>query len=521
MPPAADHEHRPARNITGLLLGGVLAACAGVVISLGIIPHRVAYDQKLYHEEAIRRFALQWPAVDLADYLSATTPGYHLLMAGVWKFLSPSTAALQIASALISCVLAWLLGRTAGTLAPGRLAFSLALPFVASMYVFASAAYVLPDNAGWLGVLAMLLIALSPVQTLRTLALGGMVLTLLVFTRQIHCWTAGLLWGAAWLNGAPMRGSRGDGGDGDVAGGGVCAHLFARPLHRLVPLSLSLLATLPAALVLVTFYGAWGGLVPPTFQMQYKSPNAAGLAFLLAVIGVVSCFYGVSLAPVLLRLVREKPVWAALGAAGALLAAVLPRTTAGSAEDYIAGRRSGLWEVAAKLPMIGGHSSLLIVLCALAGGLALAGWLWVWPMRQRLIMLAAVVGYGAALGASTELWQRYAEPFALMIVLLSACRAHGAPGDAPGLKSALAGVPARLASAVGRFAVAGPLLLALAFGGLTARELRKADTARLSDPPPPAETSAPGQPPPRPDSPWSRYMMSRQELDAVRPRPRP
>jgi hypothetical protein len=502
--------------ITGALLAGALALGTGLVIASGVIPHRVAYDQTLYHEEAIRRFAQQWPAVDLSDYLSATTPGYHLLMAGVWEYIFPGTRSLQVASAVIGCVLVLLLGLAAGSLARARTAFVFSLPFIASMYIFASAAYVLPDNAGWLGVLAMLLLALSPAQTLRTLALGGIVLTLLVLTRQVHFWTAGLLWGAAWLSGTP-RAPQGETGGTGGGGEGVCANLFARPLDRLLPVALALLATLPAALILVTFYGAWGGLVPPTFQLQYKAPNAAGFAFLLAVIGVISCFYGLTLAPILWRLVREKPVWVVLAAAGALLAALLPRTTAGTPEDYFSGRRTGLWEIAAKLPMIGGHSSLLIVLCAVAGGVALAGWLWVWPMRQRLVLLAAVVGYGAALGASTELWQRYAEPFALMIVLLCACRAHGAPVGVPGFASATAGLRPGLALLLSRGVWLGPLALALAFALLTARDLHKPDTRRIGDAPPPAETSGPGEPPPRADSPWSRYMMSRQELDSVRP----
>src|SRR5205807_925172 len=73
------------------------------------------------------------------------------------------------------------------------------LPFAASVYVVSSAVWLLPDNAGWWGVLALMLISWRPRVDWRTWLLGGLVLLALVFVRQVHAWAAGLLIITAWL----------------------------------------------------------------------------------------------------------------------------------------------------------------------------------------------------------------------------------------------------------------------------------------------------------------------------------
>src|SRR5205085_160310 len=58
---------------------------------------RAWYDQRYYHEATIRAFARQWPYFDFRDYWSATTPGYHLAMAAVARFITESRTGLQLA----------------------------------------------------------------------------------------------------------------------------------------------------------------------------------------------------------------------------------------------------------------------------------------------------------------------------------------------------------------------------------------------------------------------------------------
>ena len=57
-------------------------------------------DQRKYHEPTILVFAEQWPRVDLVNYPSATSPGYHLVLAVVARYISHDLVVLQFAGSL-------------------------------------------------------------------------------------------------------------------------------------------------------------------------------------------------------------------------------------------------------------------------------------------------------------------------------------------------------------------------------------------------------------------------------------
>ena len=69
--------------------GWIAAGCAAgihlglalVAILAGITGASEWFDQRDYHLPVILEFARTLPTPDLSDYNSATTPGYHLLMA--------------------------------------------------------------------------------------------------------------------------------------------------------------------------------------------------------------------------------------------------------------------------------------------------------------------------------------------------------------------------------------------------------------------------------------------------------
>src|SRR5215204_5263041 len=87
--------------------GAAAAACAAglfviaftVVLVTGLTNQRALFDQDVYHLRAIRTFAQQWPHPDFHDYASATTPGYHLLLALIDRYVSDSVVALRVAGA--------------------------------------------------------------------------------------------------------------------------------------------------------------------------------------------------------------------------------------------------------------------------------------------------------------------------------------------------------------------------------------------------------------------------------------
>ncbi|MEL7472570.1 MAG: hypothetical protein AAGK04_04570 [Planctomycetota bacterium] len=381
------------------------------LIGLAPIRGRGAYDMLRFHVPAIERFAGQLPSPDLTDYLSATTPGYHLALALVAS-VTGGLAPLRLAGAACTLLFAILLGWALGRRAEAWKAVTLGAPAVASSYVVLSGAFVLPDVAGWLGVLAVLVIALRAAEGRATcgrwLAMGGMALLGLAFVRQIHLWAAAALWTGAWWS---------------LGGGrlldGLTTDLGAR-VRRAVTM---LVATLPAFAMVGAFVALWGGLTPPMFQGQYPpGVSLAGPAFVLALVGAIGLFFLGWWWPMLTSSLAASPganrgpAW--LGAAGAVLGAGVVAIAVATDYDKDAGRWTGLWNVAQRLPAPGGRSVVIVGL-AMLGGLTI--WSVVRPLSApiRWTLLAAGLAFVVAFSAGHELWQRYAEPFVLLWLALA------------------------------------------------------------------------------------------------------
>lgn len=336
-----------------LVPAGVFALAAWGVILSGNLRGRGAHDQVNYHLPAILRFAEQWPRLDYSDYLSATTPGYHTLLAAVARFASDSPRALQFVGSLFTVALLVVLGLACRS--AGRAALLLVLPAAASMYVFYSGVWLLPDNAGWLGVLGVLLLALRGRFDALTVIGGAALLAALVFVRQSHLWAAAALWAGAWLGARDADDAGPFGATRDVRA------LLRDPARRAARTAVAIVATVPAALIVLQFHRLWGGLTPPTFQERHTGGNPAAPAFILSLFGAFSLFYAGFLAPAVGEVLRRHRTLLALAGVAGLAAALLPETTYSTE----AGRYSGLWNLVQKAPVVmGGRTSTLIVVLA-------------------------------------------------------------------------------------------------------------------------------------------------------------
>lgn len=433
------------------------AACAALALLLvpswaligaGFVKGRGAFDQLNYHEQVVRTFAEQLPTPDFHDYLSATTPGYHTVLAVVARVISDERQVLQWFGSLFTVALVVLLawGVRGPPNAASRRAshpLVLVLPLAVSMAVFYSATWLLPDNAGWLGVLAVWLLALRPRFDAVTVVGGGLALGALILVRQIHLWPLAMLLTAAWIGSA-----RDDEGPFDFAAD-------ARALLANIPASLGrvlliAVAAVPAVAALLYFWLLWDRtLTPPVFDDRHVGGNLAAPAFVLAVFGPFSlCFLPFVLDG--LRLLWVRHTWLLIIAiAAGLLIALTPETT----RSYFEGRYSGLWEIVRHLPAPLGRSVLIVPL-ALLGSVMLAAWFVVLGRRDRWIMLAAMVAFTAAQCASFKLWQRYTEPMVLLWLALAAARV----------------APARSGAGEG-WRIVGPVALALAMAAITAASL--------------------------------------------------
>jgi hypothetical protein len=431
---------------------------AGVLWGLGWMRGRAACDQFDYHIKAILEFASDLPRPDLRNYASATTPGYHLLMAAVERATGAGALGLQISASVFTLGLlglcGWLIGR-AGALRGWRwreLA-ALGLPIVASPYVFTSGVWLLPDNAGWLVVVAVLAVSGAFVGThwrgAWSVGIGCVLLVLTVLVRQSHLWVAAPFVTAAWLS--PT-------GEDE----GCLASALRAPGGRIGMTSAAGFACVPAVAVLGWFAALWHGLTPPSFQGQHEhGVNATTPAFFLALVGVFSPFFAAWWWPGMVRLWRGAR-WATFGAAAfGLAAAALPATT------YLyEPRASGLWQVVRAMESrgiayIGGRTSILILVLATIGAPMLAAWLAIVEGKRRWIIGCAIAAFVASQCANANCWQRYHEPLILILFALMAA-GSARPEREPGT--------VRFVRWAGPVALGALLAAVLVYGLLTGRD---------------------------------------------------
>lgn len=369
------------------------------------------------------------------------TPGYHLLMAGVYR-ATHSVLDLKFVNALITVglliTLALAVARFAGPLA----GIVLCLPFLCSQYIFTSGVWLVPHNPAWWCVLLVLLISLRPRVDRATYVLGGLFLLALVLFRQIHLWAAAPLWVAAWL-GSEKPDSN------PISPEPVNTPAKACPWLRLAWMTLWIL---PAVIAVAFFLHLWHGTVPPMQRKDVAGGNPAVPALFLALTGIYAIFFGTTFPwkAAFAKAQRSRSVGAMIvGLVIGLLAGILPHTNYSQKE----GRWGGLWHAVPHLPVIHNRSILIIGLAAL-GGTLLALWIVTLPRRPRWIILAAFAGIIAANCAASQAWQRYDDPFLLMMFPLMAVR-----------------LP-RAAEQWKYQRLAGPLLLAALIAATTALTLR-------------------------------------------------
>jgi hypothetical protein len=408
-------ERRQCPVLVIVVLLAVYAAGVAVALSVPNVGHRPTVDEQNFHLPTIVTFAEQLPRPDLTNYDSATTPGYHLAMAIVRRCVSDRTAVLRLASAGFTVGLLVTLAMAVTRRLPCATGLMVTLPAVCSPYVFSSGVWLLPENLGWWLVLATLLLAFRDEFDARGYAAIAAVLLALAFVRQSHLWAAGVLWVAALAGHSTALGKP------DVRGN------TRHALRRLLPV---VLATIPAFSLVGYFVYRWGGLTPPQFQAAtpgapwgtsvHRGANPAAPAMVLAVLGAIGTFFAGFVWPQVRDVVRQRGPGLLAVLAGGLagtLAAVVVRTDF----DRAAGRVSGLWNISKAFPVVGGRSTLIVALAAL-GGVCIVLWALALARRDRAIWLGAWACFIAAQVANSMAWQRYYEPFCLIMMPLAVSR---------------------------------------------------------------------------------------------------
>ncbi len=391
---------QPASRVAACL--AIFYAAALPLIGTNYDKGRAFRDQTEFHYPAVRHFA---SGGGIDDYPSATTPGYHWILAGVARLVADNEIVLKLVSSAFTAVLlgmlAWVSGgaktgdiktgsgRIGG--AAGSLGLLLTLPVVFSIYIFPSGVWLLPDNLAWLTVLCVFLLALRPSGGATWHVLAAAALLAVVLVRQSNLWTVAVLWVAVWTS---------------------------EPDRRRLPgrLAAMALATLPAAAVAGYFFLRWNGLVPPTFAMRHESANPAAPAFFLA----VACFYTAFYLPCIAAALRDrlagdrKARWLVLAGCLAGLALSLVAPTDWSAAG---GRDSGLWNFTLALPVVGHRSTLICLLASLGGGCCVA-WFLLASRNGRWVFASAAIAFVASQMLNHSVYERYYAGFVFLMILL-------------------------------------------------------------------------------------------------------
>ncbi len=377
-----------------LIASLVLAIPSAYLILTGNNCGRAAFDATAYHLRFIRDLAAQFPAFDLSNPLTATTPGYHVVLALLARMGADSIEALRFGSVAIGCAFVATVAIWCGRRAARGEALALVLPLAVSLYVVGAAAWTVPDNLAWLLVVGILWLALMEARRPARLAAACVLLALLVYVRQIHIWAAAIIWIAAFTD------ARAEG---------------RTPVASLARAASWACATLPAFLVLWLFMRKWGGLTPPRFQSDIQGINGATPAFILLQIAILAVGFLPWTWPALVRAWREHRGVVVGAALGGLLLAAIPATNA----SFQAGRFSGWWSLVERAPVIADRTSVVMLLAAPIGAAVTAALLAGLRPRDRAILGVALLAFAAALTANYNCWQRYHEP--LLLCLLPAC----------------------------------------------------------------------------------------------------
>lgn len=419
------------------VLAALVMVLSGAVILTGRVGTGESADQVNYHLPVIRTFANAWPAPNLRSYDSATTPGYHLMMALVWSAsgaserwaenpkapigAGPSEAypavtlsgpereawgafvrdlrPMQAVNVLLSVGLVLTVYLTAARFVAWWASLALTLPLALNQYVLGASIWLTTDNAGWWCALAALAAAMTA-RGAGGLLKAGAWASIGVLVRQVHLWVGG-----------------------PIAAAGLLAWLMGRREERGRSLASTLVACAVPALIVAGFVWVWGGLTPPSDRIRAvhgKGINLAAAPFALAVFGAYAVFAWSAWRDEAVRVTKRWGLVVSVAIGAAALALLIPTSTQAPTLTDPPQRGYGwLWKLSGALPA---PDERAVVLTLGAGFGAAVLVLMFNAARRRgngcgaLILLVGLACWLLAQAMNPVAWQRYFDPLVLTAV---------------------------------------------------------------------------------------------------------
>ena len=351
---------------------------------------RAFADQTNFHLPTIIYFVQQF---DFSDYPSATTPGYHLLLAIVGKFFSSNEVFLKIISSLFTAAFIGLISNMLYSHFGKIKTLLLLLPMIYSIYIFPAGVWLLPDNLAWLSVAGILILAMDSPPTKKQYIYLGFILITAMLIRQPNLWLAAAIWGSS-----------------------LAYYFFEKQSldKKLSMILQSILATVPAFVLFYMFYQMWGGLVPPSFQIAHEHISLSVPAFFFAAFFVYSLFFFPIFFGSIKHLIFEnKYRWIMFGLVLGFVVSILPDTS----YSVELGRSSGLWNFVKLAPSYLNKSSLIVVLSTLGGGMYFSMMLLI-KKDLRFIIMLSTLAFLVALIPNAFVYERYFTGYIFIVIYL-------------------------------------------------------------------------------------------------------
>lgn len=370
-----------------------------------------AWDQNQHHLKVVDAIRDSLDGVDgalplsalLKDYPSATSPGYHLLMAWIASSGVQEIIVLRLISSLFGLALVLTLWRLLCRYTDGWTALTLSLPLMCSPYFLSGCMWLTTDVAALLFVVLSIGFLLRENLPARAMVWSGVSALLAVFVRQPTVWLVAPI--TVCSPALPLSRSR-EASDW-VAWMGACA----------LPL-----------IMLGWLVWSWGGLMPPAYRSLHDAgANPATPAVALSLVGCWSFPWVI----IRWRALRSHaaPKWLAVAVVIGLACALVPET----AFDRHEGRWGGpIWSLVRIAPQFAQRSIVFVVLAPL-GALSLLllfrAALASGARRATAILAVAALAFLAAITVNTQCWERYLDmPILAFLPLLVAVGVR--PADA-------------------------------------------------------------------------------------------
>jgi hypothetical protein len=210
---------------------------------------------------------------------------------------------------------------------------------------------------------------------------------------------------------------------------------------------------IPAVVLIAWFVFTWHGLEPPGGQATYSGFSLAAFPMVVSLFGILGLFFVTVFWPEVRRKWcsdrAEFRPFILSGLAAGIAAGLIPHTTF---VPFF--RRSGMWLLARHTPVFLGRS-VVIALLTIFGGLVGGLFVMVLKRRERFIFGTALACFTIVQCANQSIFERYYEPFVLIVLGLATARIYAA--DESGISW--------------KWRASGPAILAAAQIGFTAFRL--------------------------------------------------